>query len=339
MAIEQLEREDLHFASQELDEVAPEPGDLGLGLAGSPAGHESPWQELVSSFSDLVHNRRFLFGLSFVGGLFLGWLVIGWWLWPVKWTNSDPWQLSQKHQKTYISLVAENYWWTKDLQRARDALAGWDDDAVTALVNTMEREASSTEARQQFKALAEALEIPTAAERLWASLLSEKIIFLSAILSGLPLVAAVVLGVSSLVRSQTPRAEGLVAADELLAEAVEAMLAEEEMLLEDALPEGDQEQEQQEEEDRLSEKESAEAEEEEAKNEEEEEDEFEEDEEEEEAEPWVQDLVSLMLDEDDTEFSTLEAFCKTLPDVDVSALLDRCIETADQLHKGRFATG
>jgi len=28
--------------------------------------------------------------IAFVFGVFLGLVVLGWWLWPVKWTNTDP---------------------------------------------------------------------------------------------------------------------------------------------------------------------------------------------------------------------------------------------------------
>ena len=299
-----LEQEDLQFIPEALEVPAPEPDN--------PEDSETR----RGRFTNLIRvSRGYLLGLAFMTGLLLGWLVIGWWLWPVQWTNTDPWHLRQKHQKTYISLVAENFWWTKDIHQAREALAGWDDEAVAELLATMQREASSPEARQQLAALAEALKISTPEESLWASLFSQKIIFLSSILSALPLTAAIVLAVSSFVQNRTQRAAGLLAEEEQLEEALEEMLAGEESALGGGQDQAQKEQ-------------QAEG--------EGEEEEYYGDEEEEEEEPWVQDLVSVLFDEDDTEFSQLEALCEKLPDIDVSDLSEHSRQVADQLRRGNL---
>ncbi len=273
-------------------------------------------------------SRRYLLGLIFAAGLLLGWLVIGWWLWPVQWTNSVPWRLSREHQKTYVSLVAQNYWWTKELQQTRDALAGWDDEALAELLVTMEREASSPEARQQLAALAEALEISTPAESFWTTVLSQKVFLLSSVLSALPLTAAIVLTVSALVQKRTRRTKELLAKEEQFEEALaDQMLDRKEMTLggeQDQAEEAEEEEEEQQAEKK--------GEEEEDESYEEDEDEFyEEDEEEEEA--WVQGLVSGLLDEEDTELSELKALCKRLPHVDTSDLAEHCQNLATQLHR------
>jgi len=316
------EQKDTRFIPEALDAPAPE--------SDNPEDSESKG----GRFTNLVRatastrgggSRGYLLGLTFVAGLLLGWLAIGWWLWPVQWTNSAPWHLRREHQKTYISLVAENFWWTKEIHRARETLAGWDDEAVAELLATMEREASSTEARQQLAALAEALEMSTPEEALWASLLSQKTILLSSILSALPLTVAIALVVSSFVQNRTRRAKGLLTEEEQLEEALEKTLTREEMALEQeeqqAEAGGDQEQEEQQTEEE----------------EEEEGDSYdEEEEEEEEEEPWMQDLVSVLFDEEDTEFSQLQALCETLPDVDVSDLLEHSTKIADDLHRSNF---
>lgn len=271
--------------------------------------------------------RRYLLGLTFVVGLLLGWFVIGWWLWPVQWTNSVPWRLSREHQKTYVSLVAQNYWWTKELQQTRDALAGWDDEALAELLATMEREASSPEACQQLAALAEALEISTPAESFWTIVLSQKVFLLSSVLFALPLTAAIVLTVSALVQKRTRRTKELLAKEEQFEEALaDQILDRKEMTLG-----GEQDQaEEEEEEEQQSEK----GEEEEDESYEEDEDElYEEDEEEEDEEPWIQGLVSDLLDEEDTELSELKALCKRLPHVDISDLAEHCQKLATQLYR------
>jgi len=199
-----LEQKNSQFTPEGLEVPAPESDD--------PEGSETRKDRLAN----LVRgSRRYLPGLVFVAGLLLGWLVVGWWLWPVQWTN----------------LVAEGFWWTKDIHRARETLAGWDGEAMAELLATMEREASSPEARQQLAALAEALEMPTAEESLWASLRSQKVILLSAILAALPLTAAIVLAVFSFVQSRTQQAEELLAGEEQLEEALEEILGQEEVAL------------------------------------------------------------------------------------------------------------
>jgi hypothetical protein len=54
-------------------------------------------------------------------GLLLG-LAIGWWWWPVEWTNSTPGNLRSDFQSDYIVWVAERYASTGDLEWARGKL-------------------------------------------------------------------------------------------------------------------------------------------------------------------------------------------------------------------------
>jgi len=67
----------------------------------------------------------------FVVGLLIGWLAIGWWLWPVKWYDADPIDLRESARRDYVAMVADSYAVTRDLQMARQRLAGWPDDEVS----------------------------------------------------------------------------------------------------------------------------------------------------------------------------------------------------------------
>jgi hypothetical protein len=149
-------------------------------------------------------KRGCLFIMVFTVGVLLGWMVIGWWLWPVKWINTDPWDLRPEHQRTFIDLVAEDYWRTKDVSRAKRALAGWDEEALADLLATMQYRASSDKERQKLSALAEVIELPesevllsTERAPLLTSLLSRKAIVLSTAFSTSWLVMAIILAVSS----------------------------------------------------------------------------------------------------------------------------------------------
>ena len=296
-----------------------------------PESLESPPQDLDGLEDQKVKRgrlaglareaRRYLPGLTFLVGLLVGWIVIGWLLWPVQWSNSEPWELLPQHQRTFVRLVAEDYSLTGDISRARDALAGWDTDALAQLMVTMENQASSPEERQQLIELAEALQVPDATESLVTSLLSQKVILFSFALSTLPLLAAVVLAAYSLLRSKTQQDEDLLIEEEPLEEGLEESLGQEGD--DQAEPQGQQTEDQQ-----APEKQGA------GEGEEEEKQEDEEEEEEsEENSLWVQDLVSDLFEEDDTEVAKLETLCKKLPEIEALNLLEFAQRIANDLRR------
>lgn len=147
--------------------------------------------------------------LAFVVGLVLGWGVIGWWLWPVRWTNSEPGHLRPEYQRIYVTLVAESYWRTGDVAQVREALGGWDDEGLARLLATMRSDASTLEERQRLTGLAEALALPEIQAGELTSLLDQRTVVLSALLSALPLVLAIILAVSPLLRDGLGESEVL----------------------------------------------------------------------------------------------------------------------------------
>jgi len=279
----------------------------------------------TDKFARLIREPKgYLLGVTFVVGLLLGWMVIGWWLWPVRWTNSDPQHLRPEYQRTFVGLVAEDYWQTKDISRAREALAGWDDEALADLLTAMVVQASSPEARQHLEALAEALELPEAEVNLFTSLLNQKVIILGAILSASPLVVAIVLAISPLVRSEAQQREELLAQEEsLLEEGLEKLLAqEEEREAEEDIVIGEEEIEEE-----IDGKKRKETEAEELLGEEEEIYEDEED-------TDVQTMLLGFFEDEDESLTRLQAICKGLVDIDIDDLLQRSKEVAAQLERG-----
>jgi len=99
-------------------------------------------------------------GLAFLAGLLLGWLAIGWWLWPVSWTDADPWDLRAEHQQRYVLLAAREYARSKSLALAGEALAGWNRQELSALMSTFQDQVADPGTRQQLDDLASALELP-----------------------------------------------------------------------------------------------------------------------------------------------------------------------------------
>ncbi len=72
--------------------------------------------------------------IAFVGGLLIGWLVIGWGLWPVTWTNASVPDLRPELRMDYVRMVAESYDRTGNLDLARQRLAGWSQADLTKLL-------------------------------------------------------------------------------------------------------------------------------------------------------------------------------------------------------------
>jgi hypothetical protein len=69
-------------------------------------------------------------------GLALG-LAVGWWFWPVQYTNTAPDVLRQDYRDDYITMVATAYEMEKDLQLARARLELLDPGVPTAPVTDL----------------------------------------------------------------------------------------------------------------------------------------------------------------------------------------------------------
>ncbi len=213
------------------DARSPRPGGDGSesleseGLEAEAREGETGWRETLAGLVegsrreplvDLVKkSRRLLLGLAFLVGLILGWIVIGRWLWPAN-RNADPWDLRRQHQANYVSLVAEDYWRSKDALFAKDSLAGWDQEELTDLLAEMASQAPSSEERQRLTTLAKVLQLPDYRVSLVTSVLLSKGILLSFVLSVSPLIVALVVVVSPLIGRRTDRGALPKGIDELL---------------------------------------------------------------------------------------------------------------------------
>lgn len=61
----------------------------------------------------------------FVSGLLIGWMWLGWWVWPVQYIPGGPGGMSLEEQAEYIELVAELYSYKLDKTQARIVLNDW----------------------------------------------------------------------------------------------------------------------------------------------------------------------------------------------------------------------
>jgi hypothetical protein len=76
--------------------------------------------------------------ISFVVGLLIGWLVIGWGLWPVTWTNALVQDLRPDLRNQYVTMVAESYAQTRNLDQARGRLAGWSPEDLSKVLSDVQ---------------------------------------------------------------------------------------------------------------------------------------------------------------------------------------------------------
>jgi len=108
-----------------------------------------------------IQGKYIGLGLAFVAGFLLGWLVMGWWLWPVQWVNTDPWDLKPEFKRHYIFMAAESYAINSNPELLKERFKGWPSEDLAALLNQLEREnAENTLLLSRLEAIKSVLELP-----------------------------------------------------------------------------------------------------------------------------------------------------------------------------------
>jgi hypothetical protein len=253
---------------------------------------------------------RWLIGVVFVVGLLLGWLLLGWWLVPVQWTNSAPWQLQPSYQRTYVSMIAVEYARSGNLAEVEKNLTGWDREALKSLLEVMQRETVDPAERQRLAALARILRFPPPQPSVLPSLFSSPLFLLAIFLAVTPLLAALALVAWSRFKKQSPVAEQVLGQEGEAAPAIEDLIEGDETIADVVAEQKKKEEEQQQEQKK----------------------EKEEEEEAEDKSSGLGDLASLF-EEEDTSLSALEQFCKGMMDVDADALMQSSLNVMQQLRK------
>ena len=65
-------------------------------------------------------NRPLVVGIaSFVGGLIIGLVILGCWLFPVEWTDAAPSDLLPDYQEIYLRMAVDSYTLNQDLVAAQ----------------------------------------------------------------------------------------------------------------------------------------------------------------------------------------------------------------------------
>jgi len=73
----------------------------------------------------------------FLVGLAIGWLAIGWGLWPVQYYDTDPQDLGLRHKEAWILMVADSYNLNQDDEAARERLRGFEEGEVGEIISSL----------------------------------------------------------------------------------------------------------------------------------------------------------------------------------------------------------
>jgi hypothetical protein len=109
--------------------------------------------------------------IAFLLGAIVGLVVLGWWLWPVKWINADPADLRPSAQETYLQMIADAYAATGNAEVARARLEslkapGEKDANLSARLEALVRaklDAGKADEAQRLKGLVSAAILPPSA--------------------------------------------------------------------------------------------------------------------------------------------------------------------------------
>ena len=110
----------------------------------------------MSSNTEIKRPLWVIPAIGFLIGLLIGWWVIGWWFWPVQWTNALPADLRAAERDQYLSMVAESFAAGRNADLAKERLKSWSaEDLGKHLANLQTRAGAGTPQAAQVQALAD----------------------------------------------------------------------------------------------------------------------------------------------------------------------------------------
>jgi len=97
---------------------------------------------MLEDVATRIGQRAIIAGVvSLVVGCLIGWMVFGWLIWPVNWTDADPYDLRREQKEVYIVLVADSYNINEDGELARQRMVGFSRQEVSEILGTLIAEA------------------------------------------------------------------------------------------------------------------------------------------------------------------------------------------------------
>ncbi len=104
-------------------------------------------------------NKPLIAGIGgFVVGLIIGWFIIGWGVWPVKWIDAAPRDLSDVWKEDYLRMAIDSHKLVSDPDIAKQRWQGLEPDAadVLAIIVDTAPDPQSKEVIQSFSEVVEA---------------------------------------------------------------------------------------------------------------------------------------------------------------------------------------
>ena len=146
----------------------------------------------------------FLVGL--VVGLIIGLPILGWYVFPVKWYDTDPWDLRQEYKEAYISMLADSYTLNTNVALARQRVAGWAPEDLAQVIAQLKAKASDDAQIQRLDNLAAVLGVrrlvaaptPTPQPQATSALVRRVIPIVGIILAGVLVIGGAMVGLSAL---------------------------------------------------------------------------------------------------------------------------------------------
>ena len=77
----------------------------------------------MDTIRELLNKPLWVGIISFVVGLLIGLVVLGWWLWPVQWTDAGPSDLRPEFQEIYLRMAIDSYTLNQDAAEAQQRIA------------------------------------------------------------------------------------------------------------------------------------------------------------------------------------------------------------------------
>lgn len=152
-------------------------------------------------------GRKALIGfvVGLLVGLIIGLPLLGWWVFPVEWYDTDPFDLRQEHKEAYISMLADSYTLNPNVALTRQRVEGWDTKELSQVIGQLQAKASDRAEVQRLNSLATALGVraeavtPTPVARPTARSLAQRLVpILGIFLAAVLVIGGVFVGISVL---------------------------------------------------------------------------------------------------------------------------------------------
>lgn len=87
----------------------------------------------MNNWRELIKRPQVLAGIAFLAGVIFGLVILGWWLWPVQWTDASARELRADLREDYLRMAIDSYSRNPDAALAKARLDELGDKAKEAL--------------------------------------------------------------------------------------------------------------------------------------------------------------------------------------------------------------